>query len=463
MRALPSFDSPSRSTALLRKAALPTALLATALLGCGDDKLSGTTGGAGGTTSSTGGTTSSTTGGAGGSTGGAGGMTTSSTGGVGGTGGMTTSSTGGVGGAGGITGGTGGVGGSTGGTGGSGGAPETGTLLVVAGGIPGSLAQVVKHDSAGWSPSSINLQFKKAALAPIDGGVLLVARRLANNPPMGDDDLFSSVWTPAAGFGAVTAMNAVAIDGPALAPHGVATLLATLDASNKHVFAQYESGMFGPFSSVPAGMPGSQSFGPSGAALASAGIASVYIAYAGDDSHLYTSNKPGPGSVWSFAQQAPTSLLVSSQTPALVVASDGVHFFYVRASDGRVCMVTLLTPQNAWTSEEAVHADAITGLSPSAAVLANGDLVVAWHGFDNQGVYFARRSANAWSAPVTVEVAAMSASAPTVVTGLGGADAEVLYTADGKLRWSRITGLVPTPGADPSVANVKTLAALVLP
>ena len=101
------------------------------------------------------------------------------------------------------------------------GRPATGTLLALAGGVPGSLAQVVKWDASnGWTPSSINLQFKKAALAPIDGGVLMVARRLGNNPPMGDDDLFRATWTPAAGFGAVQSMNAVAIDGPALlGPH----------------------------------------------------------------------------------------------------------------------------------------------------------------------------------------------------------------------------------------------------
>ena len=57
----------------------------------------------------------------------------------------------------------------------------------------------------------------------------------------------------------------------------------------------------------------------------------------------------------------------------------------------------------------------------------------------------------------------MSASAPVVVTGLGGADAEVLYTADGKLRWARVTGTTVTFGPDPGVTNVKALAAIALP
>lgn len=356
--------------------------------------------------------------------------------------------------------GTGGSGGMT----GSGGGAATGTLLVVAGGVPGSLAQVVKWDSAaGWAPSSINLQFKKAALAAVDGGVLMVARRLGNNPPMGDDDLFRATWTPAAGFGAVQSMNAVAIDGPALAPHGVATLLATLDASNKHVFAQYEAGAFGPFGAVPAGQPGSQAFGPSGPALASVAGLSVYLAYAGDDSHVYMASKAGPGSVWSTSG-TPTSLVVNTAAPALVVDADAdLRFFYVRSSDGRICSVTLITPQNAWSSEEEIHQDAITGLSPSAALLPGGDILVAWHGFNNQGVYFSRRQAGVWSAPVTVEIAAMSSSAPVVVTGLGGADAEVLYTADGKLRWARVTGTTATFGPDPGVTNVKALAAIALP
>lgn len=457
------------------RAVLQTGSIAALLLvaGCSDDKLSGNTGGGTTTTETTGttggggatgtaGSGGQTTGGAGGTTG-SGGMTSS-----GGTGGTTSSGgTGGTGGTGGMTstGGSGGIGGAGGGGGGSGGAAPTGTLLVLAGGVPASLGQAATWSgAAGWGISSINLQFKDVALVPEGTGALTVARRLANNPPMGDDELFWAKWTPGAGFGAVTSLNKFAADGPALAPHGVARMLAVLDTQNKHVFAQFEAGAFGPFGAVPAGMPGSQAFGPSGPALAAAGAASLYLAYAGDDSQLYISSKDGPGSVWTPSSKAPTAPIVNTVPPSLFVDTDNdLHLFYVRQSDGRICTITLITPQNAWSAEEVVHQDAITGQSPSAVLLPGGDTVVAWHGFNNTGIYFSRRKAGVWSAPATVEIPAMSSSAPVVVTGLGGADAEILYTADAKLRWSRVTGNAAAFGPDPGVFNVTTLAALVLP
>ncbi len=358
----------------------------------------------------------------------------------------------------------GGQGGGGGGQGGGGGGGATGTLLVLAGGIPDSLATAATWSAGAWSTTSVNLQFKDAALAPTEGGALAVMRRLSNNPPMGDDDLFLATWTSGGGFGAPATTGAAAKDAPALAPHGVATMLAALDTQNKHVFAQYEAGQLGPFGAVPAGMPGSQAFGPSGPALAPFGAASVYISYSGDDEKLYMSLKSGPGGVWTPSQQVPVSLTVNAHTPALVVdGADDLHLFHVRKSDGRVCTASLITPQNAWNPEEAVHMDAITNRSPAAALLPNGDILVAWHGFDNNGIYFSRRQGGVWSAPVTVEEPAMPSSAPVVVMGLGGADAEILYTAGAKLRWARVSGTTATFGPDPGVSNVSSLAALVVP
>jgi len=351
------------------------------------------------------------------------------------------------------------------GSGGSGGGGATSTLLIVAGGIPDSLAvQATWTAPAGWTKASINLQFKDAALAYSDGGPLAVFRRLSNNPPMGDNELYRSLWTDAAGFAPPTSMGSASKDGPALAPHGVATLLAVLDAQNKHVFAQYEAGQFGPFGAVPAGMPGSQAFGPSGPALAAFGPPALYIAYAGDNEKLYLSLKPGPGSVWTPSQEVPTSLVVNAHTPAIFVdGEDDLHLFYVRKSDGRICSTTLITPQNAWSGEVVVHPDAITNQSPAAALLPNGDFLLAWHGYDNNGIYFARRTGAVWSAPVTVEEPAMPSSGPVVVAGLGGADAEILYTAGAKARWSRVNGTTAMFGPDPGINNVSSLAGLVVP
>lgn len=411
------------------------------------------TGGSGGTTT----TGAGGTGGEGGS-GGAGGATTTSAG-----GGTTTTGEGGQGGGGGGQGGSGGGQGGSGG--GQGGGGATGTLLVLAGGIPDSSARAATWSgAAGWTVDSFSPNFKEIALAPAEGGALAVLRYLSFNPPMGDNELWVASWTAVGGFGASAPTGAFAKDAPALAPHGVATMLAVLDTTNKHVFAQHEAGQLGPFGPVPAGMPGSQAFGPSGPALVPFGAASVYISYSGDDEKLYMSVKSGPGGAWTPSQQVPVSLTVNAHTPAVVVdGADDLHLFHVRKSDGRVCTASLITPQNAWNPEEAVHTDAITNRSPAAALLPNGDILVAWHGFDNNGIYFSRRQGGVWSAPVTVEEPAMPSSAPVVVVGLGGADAEILYTAGAKLRWARVSGTTATFGPDPGVSNVSSLAALVVP
>lgn len=337
-------------------------------------------------------------------------------------------------------------------------------MLVVAGGIPDSLATAaVWNPGPGWGTSTLNLQFKKAALAWTGNSALAVFRRLSNNPPMGDDELYYGEWTPA-GFGALTSMGSVAIDGPALAPHGVATMLTVLAPFNQHSFLQYEAGMFGPSAAIPAGLPGTTAFGPSASTLVPFGIAGVYTAYSGADEKTYMCVKTGPGSIWSPSQMVPSSAVVNTLAPSMVVnTDDDLEIFYIRKSDGHICTVKLITPQNGWELESDIHPNAISGNAPAAVGLPGGDALVAWRGFDTQGIYFSRRTGGVWSDPVTVDVPALPSSPPVVLTGLDGADAEILYTAGAKLQWARVTGTSVTPGEDPKVTNVTSIAGLIVP
>ena len=111
---------------------------------------------------------------------------------------------------------------------------------------------------------------------------------------------------------------------------------------------------------------------------------------------MYSSDKVGEGGVWSPSGTGPISLVANSHPPALFVDAGGsVHFFYVRKSDGRVCTITRISPQNAWSDETVINVDAITNQSPAAVLLPGGDALVAWHGFDNNGIHFARQQGNA--------------------------------------------------------------------
>jgi len=383
-----------------------------------------------------------------------------------GVGGMGTGGTSGVGGMG--TGGTSGVGGmgtggmsGTGGGGGSGGG-TTGTVIAVAS-PTGDTAQWTPN--TGWAAAGgLNLMVKYGALAPFGNGGLLVARRQSATPA-DDNELFWSIWVPGAGFTAAQKVGnfGFAKDGPAVAPHGVAALTTFLGTDNKHYYAQLENGAFGPFSPIPATMS-TQAFGPSAAALAPQGAAGVYGVYAGDNGSLYYVFKSGPGASWSTSSAVSGSPVVNTITPAtLVDAADDLLMFYVRQSDGKICLVKLTTPQNSFTTEEVLNANAITSMSPSVARTKTGDYIVAWHGYNGNGIYFLRGKEGAWGTPVTVETPATATSAPVALGGLSGADAEILYTSGGSLRHARVSGNAAMPATVPNINNATGVTATVVP
>ncbi|HMY15329.1 MAG TPA: hypothetical protein PKA58_03320, partial [Polyangium sp.] len=294
----------------------------------------------------------------------------------------------------------------------------------------------------GWTNAPLSFTFSSADIAPrMAGGALGVMRRSPDN------ELYWTTWTKAAGFSAPQIVNTFGfgVDGPSTAPAGVASVMTFLGTDNKHYFAQNDNGaMFGGFGPIPAGDLAIQAFGPSATTLASDGVG-VYAVYAGDNAQIYYSYKSSAGGAWGPSTQAASSTVVKTIRPfAFVDSAMDLRIFYVRQSDNRLCMVKLITPQNAWSAEETI-AMATTAVSPAAVETTNGDIVVAYHGLANEGIYFVRGKDGAFANISTVEVPAGTSSRPVVVKGLSGADAEILYATANKLRHARVIGNAASP------------------
>ena len=338
----------------------------------------------------------------------------------------------------------------------------TGTLLVLAG---PDQAEAHFTPGAGWTVGSINLVFSGASLTPYETGALAVGRRVSGLPNE-NDQLMWSVWKPGIGFGVVSPLNAgsVTIGVPALATFGVPALAAWISNDNKHYYTQIENGIISPSTYIPAGMPQQQAFGPSAPTLAnstSPGI--VVVVYAGADSHAYHAEKIGPGSQWTPSGIVPGSLIENTLPPVALADSTGIQVFYVRQSDKRICLMKYTTPQNFWSAEEVLHPDAITGMSPSVTRTTLGDILVTWHGFNDEGIYFLRGASNAWSATAAIEVPASKSTRPIAVHGLAGADTEVVYATGGKLKHARVNGAAAVVTLAPVQSNVTNVAATIVP
>jgi len=206
-----------------------------------------------------------------------------------------------------------------------------------------------------------------------------------------------------------------------------------------------------------------QALGPGEWVLAGDGKG-VYAWYAGDNAQLYYSYKSSAGGAWGPSTQAPTSTVINTVRPfAFVDAAMDLRILYIRQSDNRVCMVKLTTPQNSWSTEEAIASAATSKQVSAAEVSAGGDIVVAYHGLVNEGIYFVRGKDGAFANITTVEVPAAASSAPVVTRGLSGADAEILYATGGKLRHARVNGNAATPSDVLNLTGVTSVAATVVP
>ncbi len=325
-----------------------------------------------------------------------------------------------------------------GGAGGSGGGGPTNILLTLA--APSGIAGQFDPNS-GFSAKNLNLNIHESSLVPYAGGAIAAVRR-NSMVPAENNELFRAAYMPASGFSMPQQVGAFgfAADGPALASFGFGALLFTfLGTDNQHYFTQYNGMSFDAFAPVPGGLPGTQAFGPMATALAQSPIKGIYAVYAGDNEALYYVFKNDPGSTFTFSSGIPSSPVVNTIVPAAIVdQNDDLLVFYVRKSDGRICMVKLITPQNAFSAEEELHPNAITAGSPSVTKTSAGDYLIAWHGFNNNGIYFLRGSEGMWGAPVTVIQPNAQTSLPAVQSGLSGAEADIVFGLDTTIQLARI-------------------------
>lgn len=451
MRALPLWFGP------LGLFGLSGLLALSAPLGCSAANES--TGAGGATASSTATSSSETTSitsttGSTASGGGAGGATTTAT---------TTTTTSGAGGSGGA-GGTGGDGGGAGGDGGSGGgAASPGDVYALFGaGTQGAAASAWFDAVNGWSvvPHPSLFADEGAATALQNGDVLVVARQ-ASLDPLQDDLLLGALWSGGAGAGFSGIGAAFSAKGrPALGGFVDTAELVFLGQDNKHYGCVWNAGVFAPPGPVPAGMVQIQAFGPSPATIATNG-STTYAAYAGNDEQLYYVSKTSPGGAWMPSSLVPTSLVKNALPPALVVDPSGhVYFFYVRKNDAKVAFVKLIVPQMAWSAESLVDTNALTMSPVTAALTATGDVLVAWHGYNDDGLYFTRGSDAGFAVPAAIEVPAGTSTAPLALGGVAGADAEVLYGTGGNTaRHARLVGAQWDISSIPGITALTFVAA----
>jgi hypothetical protein len=274
-----------------------------------------------------------------------------------------------------------------------------------------------------------------------DGDVVAVARQ-ASADPLQDDLLLGAVWSggASAGFSGIGAAFSTK-GNPGLGGFVDAAQLVFLGQDNKHYGSVWTAGLFAPTGPVPAGMVQVQAFGPSAATITTNGN-DAYAAYAGDDEHVYYVWKTGPGGSWAASSQVPSGLVKNALPPAIVLDGAGkVYFFFVRKVDAKVAFVTLTTPQMTWSAETLVDANALTQGAVTATRTSTGDVLVAWHGYNDEGLYFARGDEAGFSVPAAIELPAGASTLPVAVSGVAGADAEVLYGVGGNTaRHARLTG-----------------------
>ena len=315
-------------------------------------------------------------------------------------------------------------------------------VLAGTGEAPGVLARFVP--GPGWTVSQAGTSIVEPALAPTPTGALAVVRR--DGPKMQDkNELAWCAWSPGqpdqlVNFADVGVFG-YGIDGPGLASVADTATLAFLGTDNKHYTSLFTNGAWSPFGPLPAGMVQLQAFGPSAATLAS-GTVETYAVYAGDDARIYYSSKSSPGGAWQASSLASPPAVVNTLTPAALVDDQGdLVLAYVRKADGKIAVAKLITPQNAWTTETIVSAQAITASEIALLRTDAGAYYLAWKGFGNQGIYAVRGTADdKWGTPFTIQEPMTASQPPALARGALGADAELVYVTGGKLRHARLVG-----------------------
>lgn len=314
----------------------------------------------------------------------------------------------------------------------------------------------------GWTSAAAPIAILSSDIEATPTGALAVIRR-SSMLPSEHQELHSATWTPGdpTPFATTSTVSADShsLDRPSLAAVADTVTLAYLGLDNKHYAVLHTDNGWSAPVKIPAGQLDIQAFGPSGATLVP-GSAETYAIYTGDDDRIYYTIKFSPGSAWNASTATPPASVLAHPV-GIVDPQNDLVLAYVRKTDGKLALIKLITPQNAWSKEVIVHPQAITDGDISLARLDDGRYAVAWRGYDTEGIYLALAADyDQWDAPQEVDLPAAITTPPQLIPGTTGADLEILYTAGGKLRHVRVTDGAPGDPADiPGISKATTVAA----
>lgn len=327
-----------------------------------------------------------------------------------------------------------GGGGGQGGAGGS--VPESGVLTVLATG-PTSAFRAAREEGS-WISSEVVGTFAAASRPAIAMRGPAAATGLLRGST---DTLLATTWNGSAWTSPTPLGGAITTgDTPAIASSGNGVAHATFHGvlTDFHYYARHDGAAWSPDDELIA-VGDASSFGPTPAAIAVVG-GDPLVAYAGADDGLYVQQRTG--AAWSSALDVSgsASVDVTPAVAALPASADGDAIVVFAANDSTVWW-TRREP-GGWTAPELVD-DAFTLQPPAVAATADGGAVATFRG-TNGGVYAALFDGDAatWSAPERVVPIVTTPSSPAVATGIGPADADLVYVdgSSGAVSHVRLVG-----------------------
>ncbi len=338
-------------------------------------------------------------------------------------------------------------------SGGTGGASAGTLILLGVGATSGIGAQF--HPGTGWTTTSLTLTDSASPSLVMTGDTSALGVFEATDMSVNFISWSAGMWGTASQIAAgVTTRDTPSLAGSSIGEAG----LVFQGTDFKHYYAAH-SATWGPTAEAVS-FNGTQSFGPSPAAIARLGTDTI-IAYQGNDLDLYDQTRSG--GTWQAAQ--PHNLgAVLSLPPRMVALSAGPELMvvFVRKTDANLLYTT--RKAGIWSTPALLTNGALSNDPVSLVALEGGGALVGFRGQDGK-LYTLRYTGGAspsWG--VAIPLASnnfMSMVAPALAAGAFGDDAELAFIdqADNLLKHSRLNGVVwSAPAAVSNVASLTRVA-----
>lgn len=333
----------------------------------------------------------------------------------------------------------------------------TGTVAVLAG-DDAALSGSISVNGAAWAGGAIGGGAAKSipALVAFGAGFVGATR--------GPSDALQAIPATTT-FAAPVAIGAATTNAsPALAVVGTSAHVVYSSAAAASVskfFHGTNAGSGWDAATDPVQPPaGTQSFGPSAAAIAAAGTDLVF-AQDGDDNGLYVQSLAG--ATWGAAAGVVGAGTYKPAPPALVSVSGtyDVVVAYVDKDTRRISAAGRNAGTKAWAAPAPIDSLATTDEGVSIARVGTAKLVIVYRG-QNGKAYASIGTIGAaglsWTAGAPLGPSAVDVdSAPSVATGVCGDDAIAVYASAGLVRATRLHGTTwssPEPVTGASGARV---------